>query len=103
MDYIMHGEDTIEITSNIIIHDSRDFLNVMGSHPSKIYLFRKSNFDEGFFDLSTGIAGDILQKASNYKIKIGIIGDFRNVQKKSLKDFIYESNRTRQVVFANTI
>ena len=49
-----------------------------------------------FFILSTGIAGEILQKYVTYGGRIGIYGDF------SLKDFIYESNGGRDVFFADS-
>jgi hypothetical protein len=45
------------------------------------------------------LAGGILQKASNYGLKIGNVGDFTSIKSKSLRDFIYESNKTKQIVF----
>jgi len=59
----------------------------------------KSVIIEDFFQLSTGLAGEILQKFSNYQMKIAIIGDFSQYSSKPLKDFIYESNRGRNVFF----
>ena len=56
-----------------------------------------------FFDLSTKIAGDILQKVSNYNKRLAIIGDYSNVKSKALKDFIYESNKTKQVIFVDEV
>jgi hypothetical protein len=59
--------------------------------------------DESFFDLKTGIAGEILQKVSNYQMKLAIVGDYSNYPSKSLRDFIYESNKANQVIFINNI
>ncbi|MES2487320.1 MAG: DUF4180 domain-containing protein [Bacteroidota bacterium] len=53
----------------------------------------------GFFDLKTGIAGEILQKFSNYKIRLAIVGSFEHYQSKSLSAFIFECNNGRQVNF----
>lgn len=54
---------------------------------------------EDFFNLSTRLAGEILQKFVNYDVKIAIVGDFSVYTSKSLKAFIYESNRGRNIFF----
>lgn len=53
-----------------------------------------------FFDLKTGIAGEILQKFSNYKLKLSIYGDFEQYTSKSMKDFILECNKGSHIYFA---
>jgi|LFRM01.1.fsa_nt_gb hypothetical protein len=62
-------------------------------------IINKSAICDDFFDLSTKIAGDILQKFVTYKIKIAIVGDFSAYTSKSLKAFMYESNRGNDVFF----
>lgn len=57
---------------------------------------------EDFFVLSSGLAGEILQKYINYGGKIAIYGDFSGYTSKPLKDFIYESNKGKDVFFAAT-
>lgn len=57
---------------------------------------------EDFFILSTGLAGEILQKYVNYGGRIAIYGDFSHYTSKPLKDFIYESNRGKDVFFVKT-
>ena len=52
-----------------------------------------------FFILSTGLPGEILQKFINYGIRFAIYGDFSKYTSKPLKDFMYESNRGRDVYF----
>ena len=56
-----------------------------------------------FFDLKTGLAGEILQKFSNYRVRLAIIGDFSAYTSKSIKDFIFESNQRRQINFVGTL
>jgi hypothetical protein len=63
----------------------------------RIILYRKNLCDE-FFVLSSGIAGSIMQKFSNYRVRAAIIGEF-NDSSKSLNAFIIECNRTGQVIF----
>jgi len=60
-------------------------------------IINKSLICEEFFDLSTKIAGEVLQKFINYRKKIAIIGDFSMYTSKSLKDFIYESNKGKEL------
>ena len=57
---------------------------------------------EDFFILSTGLAGEILQKYTNYGGRIAIYGDYSHYTSKPLKDFIYESNKGRDVFFTAT-
>lgn len=57
---------------------------------------------EEFFILSSGLAGEILQKFINYGGKIAIYGDYSRYTSKPLKDFIYESNKGKDIFFAAT-
>lgn len=66
------------------------------------FAFNKVSITEDFFKLSTRLAGDILQKFVNYHIKFAVIGDFSCYTSKPLKDFIYESNRGKDVFFVST-
>lgn len=54
---------------------------------------------EDFFILSTGLAGEVLQKFMNYHIKAAIYGDYSRYTSKPLKDFIYESNHGSDFFF----
>lgn len=62
----------------------------------------KSVIAEEFFILSTGMAGEILQKFINYHIKAAIWGDYSRYTSKPLRDFIYESNHGRDFFFVET-
>lgn len=63
----------------------------------------KKNIAEEFFILSTGLAGEILQKFINYDVKAAIYGDYSKYTSKPLKDFIYESNNGKDVFFVSSI
>ena len=56
-----------------------------------------------FFILSSGLAGEILQKFVNYQFRIAIYGDYSVYTSKPLKDFIYESNNGRDVYFTDDL
>lgn len=62
----------------------------------------KEAITEDFFVLSRGLAGEVLQKFINYQAKIAIFGDFSQYTSKPLKDFIYESNKGRDIFFVST-
>ena len=57
---------------------------------------------EDFFILSTGVAGEILQKFINYRVKAAIYGDYSRYTSKPLRDFIYESNNGHDFFFVST-
>jgi len=63
----------------------------------------KEAIAEDFFILSSGLAGEILQKFVNYGIKFAIYGDYSKYTSKPLRDFIYESNRGKDVFFVKDV
>lgn len=69
---------------------------------TKNVVIGKALIAEEFFVLSSGLAGEILQKYVNYGGRIAIYGDFSHYTSKPLKDFIYESNQGHDVFFAST-
>jgi hypothetical protein len=62
----------------------------------------KELVSDDFFVLSSGLAGEILQKYVNYQMKLAIYGDFSGYTSKPLHDFIYESNKGRDFFFVGT-
>ncbi|MEX1307863.1 MAG: DUF4180 domain-containing protein [Eubacteriales bacterium] len=63
----------------------------------------KEDLPDGFFNLKNGVAGEILQKFSNYQMKIGIAGDFSAISSHALSCFISESNRGHSVFFLDSV
>ena len=68
----------------------------------KLIVYKPCVADD-FFVLSTGVAGEILQKFINYHKKIAIVGDYSEYTSKPLKDFIYESNKGNSIYFVSSI
>jgi len=92
-----------DITSDsIIINSAQDALDILGEfyydHVDRLIIYEK-DITPDFFNLKNGIAGEILQKFSNYRIRLAIVGDFSKYSGKSIKDFIYESNKGRHINF----
>ncbi|MES2794663.1 MAG: DUF4180 domain-containing protein [Bacteroidota bacterium] len=69
----------------------------------EIIIIYSKNITEDFFELKTGLAGEILQKFSNYRMQLIIIGDFEQLKSKSLRDFIFESNQSNQINFVRSL
>ena len=96
-----------EVTSEkIIIKSIEDGQKLMADlyyqGYDKIVVYAK-NIVADFFDLKNGIAGEILQKFSNYRIQLALIGDFSIYQSKSLNAFIAESNRSQHINFVKSL
>ena len=84
--------DDAKIVLDYAVHIER----VHGCRNIAVY---KEMFEENFFDLSSGLAGEIAQKLVNYDFRFAIIGDFSGYKSESLKAFIYESNNGRHLYF----
>lgn len=93
------------ISDETIISTAEDGLDLLGNLYyqgfDSIVLY-ENNVTPDFFDLKNGIAGEILQKFSTYRVKLAIVGDFSKYSSKSLTDFIYESNRGKHINFVNS-
>lgn len=93
-------------SDEVIINSVQDALDTMadcGYQGSRKIIVNSKNITPDFFDLKTRIAGDILQKFSNYNVDLAIIGDFSNPTSKSLRDFIYESNKIGRINFVESL
>lgn len=109
MEVITHTINDVKIAEvsspEIIINNAEDGLDLMGNLYyqgfERIIIYEK-NITQAFFDLKNGLAGEILQKFSNYRIRLIIVGDF-NYTSQSIKDFIYESNNGKQVNFLPSV
>jgi hypothetical protein len=87
----------------IVVSNIQMFFELIMESPSDTIVINKTNIADDFFKLSTGFAGEILQKVTNYRKKIIILGDFSNCTSKSLSAFIYESNKNGKVIFSENI
>ncbi|WP_418596293.1 DUF4180 domain-containing protein [Hominenteromicrobium sp.] len=69
---------------------------------TNLIAIEKSAVADDFFILSRGLAGEILEKFITYQAKLAIFGDYSHYTSKPLKDFIYESNKGKDVFFVAT-
>jgi hypothetical protein len=90
----------------VVIYELQDAIDLLANssynEAYKIILF-ENQITPAFFDLKTKLAGDILQKFSNYRMQLAIVGDFAKYNSKSLDDFMYESNKFQRINFVSTL
>lgn len=89
-------------SAEVIINNTQDALELLVNckyNGADAIILRSDNINPEFFNLKTGLAGEILQKFSNYACKLGIVGNFVKYSSNSLVSFIIESNKNGQIVF----
>ena len=103
----VNGTALAELVSDeIIIVEPQDALDIMaeaGYMGSDKLIFHDKNIGSDFFDLKTRLAGEILQKFSNYRVQLAIITNPSKFTSKSLQDFIRESNKMGRVFFVTSL
>ena len=96
----------VVISTEKVITDTQSALDLLMlakySVGTKNIVIDKTLIADDFFILSKGMAGEILQKFINYGGRIAIYGDYSGYTSKPLKDFIYESNKGKDVFFVAT-
>jgi hypothetical protein len=96
------------VADDIVIRTTEDGLDLLGDLYYQGFdkiIIDERNITSEFFDLKTGIAGEVLQKFSQYRMPLAIVGDLSKYtsKSKSLTDFIYESNKGRQINFLASV
>jgi len=92
--------DKIEISN---VQDALDLMVDCDYQGARKIILHERNIFPDFFDLKTGLAGEILQKFSNYYVELAIVGDFSKYSSKNLQDFIYESNKVGRINFVSSV
>ncbi len=94
------------ISDNIVLQTVEDAVDLIGNMSYQGFdklIIHEENIISDFFELKNKIAGNILQKFSQYSMPLAIIGDFEKYESKSLNDFIFESNKGNQINFVTTV
>jgi hypothetical protein len=90
------------MAEEVVVNDTQDALDMMANadyQGAKRIIMEEKHLNRDFFDLRTGLAGEILQKYSNYRMKLAVIGEFEKFKSNSLNAFIVECNRGNSVFF----
>jgi hypothetical protein len=110
MNITTHGTGNRKIaevlSDETLINNADDALQLMADLSYQDFdriIIHEHNLIPAFFDLKTGIAGDVLQKFSNYRVRLAIVGEFSKYPGTSIRDFIYESNKGMLVNFLPSV
>lgn len=94
------------LADGVVIHQEQDGIDLIGNVHYQGFdrvIVHGTQLAPAFFDLKTKMAGEILQKFSNYRVRLVIVGEFDKITSQSLRDFISESNTGKQVNFLPTV
>lgn len=95
--FTANGQQIAEvIAADVVITDVRDALDLMANadyQGARRVILYVRNLSPEFFDLRTGLVGEIVQKFANYRVKLAVVGEFAKFDSRSLHAFIVESNR----------
>ena len=94
------------ISDDIVLQTVENAVDLIGNMSYQGFdklIIHEENMISDFFVLKNKIAGNILQKFSQYSMPLAIIGDFEKYESKSLNNFIFESNKGKQINFVTTI
>ncbi|NJQ00180.1 DUF4180 domain-containing protein [Streptomyces zingiberis] len=78
-----------------------DLIGDAGYQGARWVVVPAGRLEEPFFRLSTGVAGEIVQKFANYRLGLVVLGDIskHTASSTALRDFVRECNRSRQTWF----
>lgn len=94
---------TLPATGPLIATEA-DVLDIIGETygtGADLIVIPVARLSPDFFKLSTGLAGAVLQKLTNYQFRVAIVGDISAYTGKSapLRDFVRESNKRGAIRF----
>jgi hypothetical protein len=107
--YELNGTRILELSVNHAeiraASDSAALISLAVEHQAAMVVLPASELDGAFFQLKTGVAGDLIQKFVNYRLQLVIIGNLApsTEQSAALRAFISESNRGRTLWFLPTL
>lgn len=93
------------LADNLIISSAQDGLDLLGNLYYEGFdgiILHERNITPAFFDLKNGMAGEMLQKFSNYRMRLAVVGSFTAYTGKSIRDFMHESNQGKHICFVNS-
>jgi hypothetical protein len=80
--------------------DARDVI-VAAFSQADVVAVPADRFDDRFFTLRTGLAGEIMQKFVNYRVRLAVVGDISRhlAASTALQALVRESNRGNHIWF----
>jgi hypothetical protein len=84
--------------------DAVDLIGKAIEHGADVVLLPVARLTDDFFVLRTRLAGEVIQKFVNYRLRLAIVGDISQhlAESSALRDFVAETNRGSQLWFVAT-
>ena len=107
--YTVHGVRILEYSAEgPLLDNDRAAMDIIGnasSSSAELVVIPIERFSLDFFQLRTRLAGDLLQRFVNYRLRLAIIGDLSKplAESQALQALVRESNRGAQIWFLPTI
>lgn len=89
-----------------VLAEVRDALDLVGTAAFsgvELIVLAVDQLAPEFFDLKSGLAGEVIQKFVNYRVRLAIVGEIGGDVSEALRAFIVESNRGRHVAFVTDL
>ena len=83
--------------STTLIENLSDFLDFIGNarySGTANVLIDSCNLTDDFFDLKSGVAGEYLQKLSNYAVRAAIVLNTVHLENPRFREMVSEANRS---------
>jgi hypothetical protein len=84
---------------------ARDLVQEAMNHGASMIAVPVDLLDPAFFELRSGLAGEILQKLANYRLNLAVVGDISAhvATSDALRDFVVEANRGESFFFVASV
>lgn len=79
--------------------DILDLMGLFGEVGANLLLISGEALHPDFFDLSTGLVGEITLKLSTYRVKTAIVIDIESIPSQHFREWTGECNRGREIRF----
>ncbi len=85
--------------------DATDFIGATYGQDVEMIALPLSRLSDDFLDLRTGLAGAVIQKFVNYRLRLAILGDIDEAvaRSRALRDFVYEAKRGHACWFVRNL
>jgi hypothetical protein len=108
-DLIQHGAVTVlacgaDGPAVTTVQDALDLIGAAFSQ-AEVVAVPATRFDDAFFHLQTGLAGEIMQKFVNYHVRLVVVGDLSRhlAGSAALRALVHESNQGQHIWFVDDL
>lgn len=101
-----HGQRVLTVEDGTTLSCEADALDLIGrafDEEASVVVVPAERVDDRFFELATRVAGDVVGKFTNYRIRLVVLGDIdeRLAASETLAAFVRETNRGRDIWFVS--